>query len=274
MLRLADFGLARRLPRSHEPLTPDTTSLWYRAPEVLLGGNRCDLTRGSAGALTPDAPGHRGHGGYGLAIDVWAFGVLACEWLRKGEALLPGQSESDQLSRILALLGAPTPASWPAFFDGLSFPRAHALRLPPELTCDALDAETGETVRVPRSQLRKRLPLRGYDPAVPSTAQLPTTGLSAAGFEIVSRCLQLDPRSRPAASEALRHRWFAEPPLAEPLTRFELRALARARATAVATGAHALSIAQQAQNAAASAAARGAWCACAPPHLTTGAWPG
>lgn len=227
---------------------------------MLLGGGRCDLSTRPAGA-GPTAPAARPQppqpamGGYGLAADVWGFGVLACEWLRKGEPLLPGQTELDQLGLILQLLGAPTPASWPAFFDGCSFPRARAVQLAPELTCESLDHASGESMRMPRSSLHKRLPLRGYDPLVPSTAQLPTTGLSAAGFELVSRSLELDPRRRPPASAALRHRWFGETPVGEPLTRFELRALSRARAAAIASGAHALSIAQQAAARAANARA-------------------
>lgn len=274
VLRLADFGLARPLPSQGALLTPDVTSLWYRAPEVLLGGSRCDLTtsggaggspassdRGASGQSGPQvgAGARGGVAGYGLAVDVWAFGVLSCEWLRKGEPLLPGQTDLDQLHRTVLLLGAPTPASFPALFDGRSYPRAaHVLQLQSaELTCEALDPSTGETVRMPRSSLRKRLPLRGYDPHVPSTAQLPTTGLSTAGFELVSGCLELDPRKRPRASDALRHRWFKETPLPEPLTRFELRALARARATAIASGAHALSIAQQAAAAAYQGAGHG-----------------
>ncbi|KAJ1618510.1 kinase-like domain-containing protein [Pavlovales sp. CCMP2436] len=254
VLRLADFGLARHLPTAGGPLTPDVTSLWYRAPEVLLGAHVSDRAHRDANGRTVDASGRvvgvaagsaaAPTAGYGLAVDVWAFGILAAEWLRKGEPLLAGQSEPDQLHRIFLLLGTPTADSWPCYFDG-SLPRARNIRLPPELTCEALDPSSGETVIMPRSQLRKKLPLRGYDPAVPSTAQLPTTGISAAGFELLSACLELDPRRRPRASEALRHRWFAEMPLGEPLTRFELRALSRARTAAISSGAHAFSIAQQ-----------------------------
>jgi serine/threonine protein kinase len=222
------------------------TSLWYRAPEVLLGARCCDRLGRAA------APG-----GYGLAADAWAFGVLTSEWLRKGEPLLSGHSELDQLQRIFRLLGAPTVASWPALFDGVSIPHARLVQLPAsaELTMDALDVATGASVRMPRSQLRRLLPLRGYDPAVPSTAQLTTTGLSSAGFECVAGCLELDPRRRPLASDAQRHRWFAEPPLAESLTRFDMRALSRARTAAVSSGAHAISIALQSAQRAAVAAA-------------------
>jgi cyclin-dependent kinase 10 len=39
-VKLADFGLAREISRPSEPMTPKVVTLWYRAPEILLGDEK------------------------------------------------------------------------------------------------------------------------------------------------------------------------------------------------------------------------------------------
>jgi cell division cycle 2-like protein len=104
-IKLADFGMARQFsdpPPSN--LTRLVVTLWYRAPELLLGTET-----------------------YGPAVDVWSLGCVLGELVRK-EPLLPGRSEADQLGRIFALVGAPTERSWPTW---RRLPNARGLRLPP-----------------------------------------------------------------------------------------------------------------------------------------------
>ncbi|KAJ3121856.1 Cyclin-dependent kinase 10, partial [Irineochytrium annulatum] len=36
-LKIADFGLARKFGTPYRPMTPRVVTLWYRAPELLLG---------------------------------------------------------------------------------------------------------------------------------------------------------------------------------------------------------------------------------------------
>jgi cell division cycle 2-like len=103
-IRLADFGMARQF--SDPPplnLTQLVVTLWYRAPELLLGTDR-----------------------YGAAIDVWSIGCIFGELVRK-EPLLAGKSEADQLSKIFSLVGVPTEETWPGF---RRLPNARGLRLP------------------------------------------------------------------------------------------------------------------------------------------------
>lgn len=91
LLKIADLGSARRTPAvvaGHEPLTPVVTSLYYRAPEVLLG-----------------AP-------YGPEIDVWAAGLIMGELL-SGKPLLPGQTDTEMLRLMVQVFGTPSPATWP-----------------------------------------------------------------------------------------------------------------------------------------------------------------
>lgn len=90
-IKLADFGLARLFGDPLEEMTGLVVTLWYRAPELLLGAQL-----------------------YDTAVDMWSVGCIFGELLLK-EPLLPGKGEADQLSRIYHLLGAPSEAVWPGF---------------------------------------------------------------------------------------------------------------------------------------------------------------
>ena len=70
-LKLADFGLARLYGSPAKPLTPKVVTLWYRAPELLLGA---DI--------------------YGPEVDLWAAGCILGE-LVVHAPLMPGKDEVD-----------------------------------------------------------------------------------------------------------------------------------------------------------------------------------
>lgn len=102
-VKIADFGLARLFQSPLRPMS-DTdavvVTIWYRAPELLLGAKH-----------------------YTKAIDLWAIGCIFAELItskplfqgaekeRKGEDRNPFQA--DQVDKIFRILGKPTPASWP-----------------------------------------------------------------------------------------------------------------------------------------------------------------
>uniref|UniRef100_A0A7S0JKV0 Protein kinase domain-containing protein n=1 Tax=Calcidiscus leptoporus TaxID=127549 RepID=A0A7S0JKV0_9EUKA len=89
VVSLCDFGLARMYGEPLKNYTELVVTLWYRAPELLLG---CKL--------------------YGPEIDVWSMGCIFAELVLR-EPLLPGKGELDQIDKIFKLLGTPTEASWP-----------------------------------------------------------------------------------------------------------------------------------------------------------------
>lgn len=99
-IKLADFGMARYTGNPRPKLTQLVVTLWYRAPELLLGIDE-----------------------YGFEIDVWSLGCIFAELLTK-EPIFPGQNEVDQLSKIFALLGTPNNETWPGFRQ---LPNAKAL---------------------------------------------------------------------------------------------------------------------------------------------------
>ncbi|KZT03064.1 Pkinase-domain-containing protein [Laetiporus sulphureus 93-53] len=89
-LKLADFGLARAFGIPMRTYTHEVVTLWYRAPEVLLGSRH-----------------------YSTAIDMWSVGCIFAEMVMRGHPLFPGDSEIDQIFKIFRVLGTPTDEVWP-----------------------------------------------------------------------------------------------------------------------------------------------------------------
>lgn len=88
-LKIADFGLARAFSIPIKKYTHEVVTLWYRAPEILLGQEV-----------------------YSPPVDIWSVGVIFGEMLTK-KPMFPGDSEIDQLYRIFRVLGTPDESSWP-----------------------------------------------------------------------------------------------------------------------------------------------------------------
>lgn len=89
VLKLADFGLARAIIIPVRMYTHEVVTLWYRAPEVLLGCSR-----------------------YATPVDMWSVGCIFAEMVTK-TPLFHGDSEIDQLFRIFRTMGTPTEETWP-----------------------------------------------------------------------------------------------------------------------------------------------------------------
>lgn len=107
-LKIADFGMARYVGDPAPPkLTQLVVTLWYRAPELLLGASA-----------------------YGEAVDMWSVGCIFGELLTR-EPLLQGRNEVDELTKIFELCGIPTEDTWPGF---RRLPNARSLRLPSSRT--------------------------------------------------------------------------------------------------------------------------------------------
>lgn len=81
-LKLADFGLARAFVPPIRPFTHEVVTLWYRAPEILLG---CKT--------------------YALPVDTWSVGTILAEMVTK-RPLFPGDSEVDELFKIFRYVPA------------------------------------------------------------------------------------------------------------------------------------------------------------------------
>lgn len=88
ILKLADFGMARYFTVPNRPYTRGVVTLWYKAPELLLGGL------------------------YEFSIDLWSIGCILYEMVTSAP-LFPGNGQLDQLLKILKVLGTPTEDSFP-----------------------------------------------------------------------------------------------------------------------------------------------------------------
>ena len=180
MVKIGDFGFARTAAEPGRLMSPNACTQWYRAPELLMGA--CE---------------------YGVASDCWSAGCVIAElWhlrpLFRGRTLEepagPGASgsavvrrgtcEVDQLSKIFAVVGTPTEASWPG--------HEHLVRAVEFQPC------------APQPRL---LP----DPAAgPGGAPASDPNALAAGL------LTLDPNQRLSAATALALPYFSEAPAPSP----------------------------------------------------------
>ncbi|KAH9389736.1 PREDICTED: cyclin-dependent kinase 1-A-like [Rhagoletis zephyria] len=88
-IKIADFGLARAFGIPIRPYTHEVVTLWYRAPEVLLGSQK-----------------------YSTPVDIWSIACIFAEMITK-VPLFHGDSEIDQLFRIFRTLGTPIDEQWP-----------------------------------------------------------------------------------------------------------------------------------------------------------------
>ncbi|CAM9316191.1 unnamed protein product [Chrysoparadoxa australica] len=88
-LKLADFGLARAFGIPVRSYTHEVVTLWYRAPDVLMGSRK-----------------------YSTPVDIWSIGCIFAE-MANGGPLFTGTSEKDQLERIYRQLGTPSEATYP-----------------------------------------------------------------------------------------------------------------------------------------------------------------
>ena len=101
VLKICDFGLARRFEEPVKQYTNLVCTLWYRSPEILLG---C--------------------GKYTKSMDMWSAGCIFAEFILQ-DPLFVGQGELDQIDKIFKILGNPNAKNMPKFteckmYEGIS----------------------------------------------------------------------------------------------------------------------------------------------------------
>ena len=85
-------------------LTTQVTTLWYRAPEVLLASRE-----------------------YGTGVDMWAVGCIAVEVLTKSVAF-PGTSENHMLLKNILVCGHPQERHMANLAEVASVPHLHPVK--------------------------------------------------------------------------------------------------------------------------------------------------
>jgi serine/threonine protein kinase len=110
ILKLADFGLSRVYSIPIRPYTKEVLTLWYRAPEMMLG-----------------------IGNYAIGLDIWSVGCIFAE-LYLGKPLFIGDSEIDQLFRVMQVYGTfndltlPGYKAFPYFDQDFPYWKGYGLR--------------------------------------------------------------------------------------------------------------------------------------------------
>lgn len=152
LVKIADFGLAREI-RSKPPYTDYVSTRWYRAPEILLRSTS-----------------------YSAPVDLWAIGCIVCEmWSLR--PLFPGNSELDQLFKIVTVLGVPGKDEWP---------EGHKLAQKMKFRWPTVSSNTDANIN-----LKRMCP-----PA------------SDEGLKLISDLLLYPPRKRPTAQQCLKYAFF------------------------------------------------------------------
>lgn len=183
-VKIGDLGLARLF---YKPLTSlfsgdkVVVTIWYRAPELLLGARH-----------------------YTPAVDMWAVGCIFAELLSlrpifKGEeAKLDGKKsvpfQRNQMQKIMEIMGIPTKDKWPL------------LTAMPEF--GQLSTLAAGNPRLHRPQglenwYQTHLRYNQYPPG--SSPESP----GPEGFSLLQQLLEYDPQRRLTAEKALEHPYFS-----------------------------------------------------------------
>mmetsp|Transcript_33156 Transcript_33156/g.98697 ORF Transcript_33156/g.98697 Transcript_33156/m.98697 type:complete len:438 (+) Transcript_33156:148-1461(+) len=185
-VKIADFGLARIFQAPCRALSDNgvVVTIWYRSPELLLGGKH-----------------------YTRAVDVWAAACIFAELcmlrpLFQGqERKSPGNAfQADQVEKIFSVLGHPSSRHWdglealPHWHDNTDNVRVRKDSHPsmPQLGSAMSDA------------MRQNLP--GWcQGTIPAECLVPPEAL-----QLLSRMLDYNPNTRITAEEALQHPYFTQ----------------------------------------------------------------
>lgn len=181
-VRIGDLGLARIF---REPLVPLYTgdkvvvTIWYRAPELLLGARH-----------------------YTPAIDLWAIGCIFAELLSlrpifKGdEAKMDNKKtvpfQKSQMQRIVEIMGMPTTSAWPLLS---AYP------------------EYKELAQLQASMPRGARPISleaWYNQTLKNNQYPQHVSPGADGYSLLANLLEYDPERRLTAENALKHPYFKD----------------------------------------------------------------
>ncbi|CAL5400746.1 unnamed protein product [Camellia sinensis] len=89
VVKIADFGMARAFDFPLRAYSPEVVTIWYKAPEILLGSPV-----------------------YSTAIDVWSVGCIFAKMLMR-QNLFAGASKNEHIRKIFSIMGTPNERTWP-----------------------------------------------------------------------------------------------------------------------------------------------------------------
>lgn len=187
-VKLADFGLGRRLHVPTQKLSGRCCTLWYRSPELLLGSDV-----------------------YAMPTDMWSAGIVIAELALGGRPMFEGRCQFDQLMLIFRVLGTPTEKVWPGC---TSLPhwnnRWPTLKSLPAFgssrdNADEVDGQCASSIQTNCAADNNNS--NNNDEAIASNVEqlYRSPILGHWGFDMVRRFLTYDPLMRMTARDALLH---------------------------------------------------------------------
>jgi len=182
-VRIGDLGLARLFHKPlHSLFSGDkvVVTIWYRAPELLLGSRH-----------------------YTPAIDMWAIGCIFAELLSlrpifKGEEAKMDSKKTvpfqrNQMQKIVEIMGIPTKDKWP-----------HLVNMPEYNQLSTLSSSHSKSGSNLEKWYYATINAHGGT-SVPSS----NASLGVEGYKLLSSLLEYDPERRLTAQQALQHPFFS-----------------------------------------------------------------
>merc|ERR1712000_56138 len=205
-VRIGDLGLARLFHKPlHSLFSGDkvVVTIWYRAPELLLGSRH-----------------------YTPAIDMWAIGCIFAELLSlrpifKGEEAKMDSKKTvpfqqNQMQKIVEIMGIPTKDKWPLITSMPDYAHLSSVRPPVDHqhhhnhhssaraypNTSSLEKWYYNTINHGSASTSSSMPSNAGSP--PS----PLSSLGAEGYKLLAGLLEFDPVKRLTAEQALQHPFF------------------------------------------------------------------
>jgi len=208
-VKIGDLGLARLFQKPmHSLFSGDkvVVTIWYRAPELLLGSRH-----------------------YTPAIDMWAVGCIFAELLSlrpifKGEEAKMDSKKTvpfqrNQMQKIVDIMGLPTKDRWPLLVSMPEYAQINTLQPPmgaPHHSHHHHMHHQGSQQNRSASNLEKWYYSTIGQGQTSSPAQHSASGsgsslasLGSEGYKLLSGLLEYDPEKRLTAEKALQHPFFS-----------------------------------------------------------------
>ncbi|KAI9834323.1 MAG: cyclin-dependent protein kinase [Phylliscum demangeonii] len=192
-VKIGDLGLARVFYKPlHSLYAGDkvVVTIWYRAPELLLGSKH-----------------------YTPAVDMWAVGCIFAELLNlrpifKGEeAKMDGKKtvpfQRSQVAKIVDILGMPTKERWPTLVHLPEYHQLAALSVPSASASASASAAAKDTSGGGGAGSAPRF-LPSLAAALPGISSF-----GKEGYQLLTALLEYDPEKRLTARAALQHPFFS-----------------------------------------------------------------